>query len=351
MKRNGYIDVIKLLFAIIIAEFHWGSGIFAGGRVAVEGFFIISGFLMMKSIEREGETRDLASSTLLFMWRKYKALFYFLLPAILVDRAVYSIHKGAGFLEVLERLPLAIFDLFPLRNAGYEGSYVLGISWYLSAMFIALAILYPLTRKFGRSFTLTVCPLISLLGYGLLSHFYGSLAVQSEYLPETVINAGLLRGLAGCALGCVAYEIGRHLSKKSPNTRGRVIFTVAELSLFAYLLYTMHTRPKSSYDYLLVYVIFALLLIGINDLSYTSYLWRGNWTKPLGVASTLIVLTHYPWAGYLKSLLGGDAVRSYQVIWYILGTALSSIIVYALSLLLKWLFSRLSRLKIWKVED
>ena len=89
MKRNGYIDVIKLLFAIVIAEFHWGSGVFAGGRVAVEGFFIISGFLMMKTIEREGDGENLARSTVGFMWRKYKALFYNLLPALVVDRIVY----------------------------------------------------------------------------------------------------------------------------------------------------------------------------------------------------------------------------------------------------------------------
>ena len=47
-KRNGYIDIIKFLFAIIIAEFHLGTGVFPGGRLAVEGFFMISGFLMIK---------------------------------------------------------------------------------------------------------------------------------------------------------------------------------------------------------------------------------------------------------------------------------------------------------------
>ena len=56
MKRNGYVDVIKFIFAFIIAEFHLGTGLFPGGRVAVDGFFMISAYLMMRSIERRAAT-------------------------------------------------------------------------------------------------------------------------------------------------------------------------------------------------------------------------------------------------------------------------------------------------------
>ena len=77
MKRNGYIDIIKFLFAIIIAEFHLGSGIFLGGRIAVEGFFMITGYLMLKSSEKENATDiGLGKSTASFLWKKYKARQY-----------------------------------------------------------------------------------------------------------------------------------------------------------------------------------------------------------------------------------------------------------------------------------
>jgi peptidoglycan/LPS O-acetylase OafA/YrhL len=46
MKRNGYIDIVKFFFALVIAEFHVNSGLFPGGRLACEVFFMINGLLL-----------------------------------------------------------------------------------------------------------------------------------------------------------------------------------------------------------------------------------------------------------------------------------------------------------------
>ena len=43
-SRYSYIDVVKLFFSLMIMLFHFGNNILPGGRVAVEGFFMISGF-------------------------------------------------------------------------------------------------------------------------------------------------------------------------------------------------------------------------------------------------------------------------------------------------------------------
>lgn len=48
--RNPFLDIVKLFFAIMIVLFHFGENILPGGRVAVEGFFMISGYFMMVSI-------------------------------------------------------------------------------------------------------------------------------------------------------------------------------------------------------------------------------------------------------------------------------------------------------------
>ena len=151
MKRNGYIDIIKFLFAIVIAEFHLGSGVFLGGRLAVEGFFMISGYLMCRSIEKEASSGSgLAVSTVKFIWKKYKSLFFFLLPACILAYTVISIYRETSFLDAIRRAPLLLFDIIPLNSTGIKGEYVVGISWYLSSMFIALAILYPLAKKFKQ---------------------------------------------------------------------------------------------------------------------------------------------------------------------------------------------------------
>ncbi len=352
MKRNGYIDIIKFLFAIIIAEFHFGSGLFPGGRIAVEGFFMITGYLMLKSIEKEkASNEELGKATVSFLWKKYKSLFVFLLPATILSYIVTAICKETLFGDAIKRLPLLLFEIIPLNSTGLKGEYVIGISWYLSSMFIALAILYPLAKKFRQKFTLIACPIIVLLGYGTLSHFFGHLAVNYQYIGETIINTGIVRGFAGCALGCILYETSKALSRFKPTTFAKVVFTVAEILGFLYFLQIMHTKPKTHYDYLLVFVIFLFLTIGINGLSYTTHLWNSKWTKPFGIASTLIVLTHFCWIAYLKKLIGQDFNKMPQALWYILAVALSCVVVYLFSILLKLMKAKLLKVKFWKKEN
>ncbi|MBO5313182.1 MAG: acyltransferase [Clostridia bacterium] len=351
MKRNGYIDIIKFLFAIIIAEFHLGSGIFLGGRIAVEGFFMITGYLMLKSSEKENATDiGLGKSTASFLWKKYKALLTFLLPATILSYIVTIACREAPFWDAIKRAPLLLFEIVPLNSTGLKGEYVVGVSWYLSSMFIALAVLYPLSEKFKQGFTYIICPLIVFLGYGTLSHFFGHLAVNYQYIGETIINSGIIRGLAGCALGCILYEVSKSISKKKPTVFARIVFTIAECAGFLYFLQIMHTKPKTLYDYLLVFVIFGFLLIGINGLSYTAYLWNPKWTKMFGTASTLIVLTHFCWLGYLKKEIGPSYNKMPQALWYALAVALSCIAVYLFSVLFKLIKSKLPKIEFWKKD-
>ena len=351
-KRNYYIDVIKFIFAIIIAEFHLGTGWFPGGRVAVEGFFMITGFLMMKSIERDKHPLEGSGiATARFLGHKYMALFPILLPSAVIAFVLSSIGNNHDVLTALDRLPLLIFDVFPLRTAGFKGVYVVGISWYLSSMFLALAILYPFCRKYKSNFTLVACPLAIFFFYGVLSHFYGHIAVGPEFLEEKMVNAGVLRALAGCSAGCLLYEIGKRLANKQVTCVGRIVFTVVELCGFAYFFYAMHEHSASSYDYVLVGVLFGLLLIGICGLSYSSYLLRAKWLRALGTASTLIVLNHYRQNVYLKSLLGKGYAKTDKVWHFVCAVIVSCIVAYLFSLLVKLIVKGIGKIKFFKSEN
>lgn len=57
-KRNGKIELLRFLFAVIIVLHHSRqllgdeNCLFLGGSLGVEFFFIVSGYLMMSSIEK-----------------------------------------------------------------------------------------------------------------------------------------------------------------------------------------------------------------------------------------------------------------------------------------------------------
>lgn len=347
MKRNGFIDIIKFFFAIIIAEFHVNSGHFPGGRIGVEVFFMLNGYLMMRSLAKDPSDDNIASSTAKFIWRKYKSLFYFLLPAAIVSYIVICSCKDWPAELSLTRLPLLIFEIIPLYCTGMLGEYVVGISWYLSSMFLALTILYVLCKKFKRTFSLIVCPLIGVLGYGTLSQFFGNLAVNKQYLPETFIRTGLLRGIACCAIGCFLYELCQMVAQKKPTKICRFALTVAELMGYMYMAFIMHNYPKTLYEYVVVFVIFGLLFIGINGFSFATYLWNPKWTKYFGTASTLIVLCHSCWVHFLEKKFGNGFQNTSAIWWYVLAIALTCGFVYVCSKILKFLFAQMKKVKFW----
>ena len=348
MKRNGYIDFIKFIFAVIVAEFHLNGGIFPGGRMAVEGFFIINGYFMMKSIEKDKANLNIGTSTVSFMWKKYKSLFYYLFPATVISYIVILLCNEKTLTYAIKRAPMLIFEIVPLYCTGLKGEYVVGVSWYLSAMLIALAILFPLIKKFKRNFVLIACPLIVFLGYGTLSCFFGNMAVNKHYITDTIINAGVVRALAGCSLGCIMHELSKWVSLRKPTIFAKIMFTIVEAFAFTYFIYGMHHHSLSIYEYAIIPAIFVFMFVGINGLSYTSYLWNPKWTKPLGACSILIILSHSCWTHYLKKELGAGYQKTIDVLWYILAVALTSAAVYLLSLLLKFIFAKLSKIKLWK---
>lgn len=343
-KRNGYIDVIKLLLAIIVAEFHLGSGLFPGGRLAVDGFFMITGYLMMRSIESDKGQDRIGVSTVKFLYRKYKALLPILIVFAIIGFSVHCVIRNFSFGEAMENLPLLIFDIFPMQATGMKGVYVLGISWYLSSMFIALAVLYPFIKKFGQGFSLVACPLIALVFYGILSAKYGHIAVGAMFLENSIIHTGWLRAIAGCSMGCLIYEITKRARGVEFTRLARVIFTIAESALLVFILYMMHYYPKGIHNYVVVFAIFGMLIIGIGGFSYTSKLWNPKWTKYMGLASTLLVLNHYCWAKlllYKLSHLG----KTETILAFIGLSALACIVTHLVSQLLVFLMGKIFKKK------
>ena len=328
IRRNSYIDYIKFVFAIIIVFFHAENGILPGGRSVVEGFFMISGYLMMNSIARDRQKdMGLGSSTLHFINHKYTTLLTYLLPSALLGVIAYAIIDDMTRHEVLKKLPLLFFEIVPLQIVGFRGWYTVGISWYLSAMLFSLAILYPLCRKYGEDFTLTIGIPISLFLYGFLSYKFGNLAVHAweEGIP---VRIGMLRGFAGCLAGCVLYEFVQMISRWKLTNRMRWLAFVLEICGYMYFFYSVQYQAKSEYDYLLVFLLFVLLLIGISGISVVNPHVRYDKSRVLGTWSTLIVMNHFQWDMMLRKVLGLDYAKGQGFIYYWLLIIGSCLIVW-----------------------
>jgi len=116
MKRNSAIDYLKFIFSLVIFLYHYNL-IFDGGYIVVEGFFMISGYLMFRSVNKRREEDELPDATARFVWNKYKALFFPLLFSAISGFLIYDLVVFSPTLtESLSDIPLLLFEVFPLQS-------------------------------------------------------------------------------------------------------------------------------------------------------------------------------------------------------------------------------------------
>lgn len=347
-KQNQYLNVIKFLFSIVIILYHGGyyfgnGGLWmSGGYIVVEGFFMISGYLMMASISRMKEGEEL--STPAFVFRKYKAIFPILLSSALISAFVYArSYMVDNNMELFYRaLPLAFFELVPLQVAGFDGFWLSGVSWYLSAMLIASAILYPLACRWRKKYTQMICPVAVVLIYGFLCTNYHALNVPNSW-HMGLFNTGLLRGLAGLAAGSILWSLLERGEEKPITMKARVFYTVLEVAGFFHLFYTMRHYPSSSLDFVMVPLMFGLLYIGISGRSLFSLLWNRLKLGWLGTISTVVYLNHHYWCVYLNKFYPGYYSKGQFLIRYLALVAVSSTLVWLLKLAVDAIIRRFRR--------
>ena len=154
-KRNGKIDFLKFLFAIIVLIHHTRyvvgdeNSLFLGGSLAVEFYFLVSGYLMMAGIQKMKERPvSLGAETGAFLLKKYKSFCPEIIISYIFAFAVTYIGGKTGFFKLLAT---SFSDVLLLGMTGLRIKPVNGAIWYLSSMLLAMAILYPLVRKFGKN--------------------------------------------------------------------------------------------------------------------------------------------------------------------------------------------------------
>lgn len=349
-KRVSAIDWIKLILAIGIMVFHYGevttmstgySGqILPGGSLAVEGFFLISGFLFMRSLERY-ETTGAYPACPKVVFRRYLLVLYWLLPAVVVDAfVVWNGVEMLTFSEMLTKVPKLLFEVVPLQMAGFSAEYVTGVSWYISAMLLCVLFFYPLARRNPRSFARELCPAVAVILYGMLYYNTHCLINPAEWMFH-VVRKGLLRGVADMATGCFLYECIRASKKETVRVFRRIVYTIAAAGCAAGCVAIILFTKASYYDFIFVFLAFGFLYLSIGQKTVFALFLNHEWTKHLATVSTIVFLVHYPLARCFAAWYPPLDVWS-NFTQYLLYVAASMVVVFIAGMLFKgivWYFS------------
>ena len=342
-------DLLKFVFAIIIVLYHSknlveveGTSIFTLGVISVDFFFLVSGYFLAVGIDKKpyAEGVTLGQDTRNFMLHKicgFLPNYYIAWVIAFIVRHLYRApYSGSVAVDLLE----GIRELNFLEMTGIgEGGYIVNnVTWYLSAMLVAMLLLYPLGRKYKDTYFYIIAPIIVLLLYGFLFQNYLNLK-KPYYWVAGLMMKGTIRAFADIAFGCIIYKAASFLKSKQYTAVTKTIFTLLEIAMWGGSMWYMYKHLASKHDYDLVLMFAFGLLITMGGLSWSSDI---NWGKAgekitawLGEFSFSLFLGHGFWSQSFDKLFNaGDwAYKKKLVIYFAIAIATGLFIMYSSKLL------------------
>ena len=268
-KRNGEIELLRLVFCILIILFHCNKHLFnvldpyhyvyalsPRGYIGVEFFFMLSGYFMAHSIEKKKNAVSLGTDSFRFIWKKYFSIFWYHIIAYVAFVIVHSIiMQDFSFDKLFNLIPGALL----LTRSGLLFTKLDDALWYLSAMLLVMAAMYPVAKRFFDVYAKAIAPISAVLIYGAIIHNYNTLSGTSAYG-----NLGfrcMWRAAAGLNLGMFMYCCVKALKKYNWTKKDDLIAKISRgIMLGAVCVYSMCLNPKKYEIFAVIVIFFALTL-------------------------------------------------------------------------------------------
>lgn len=306
-SRNGKVELLRFVFCICVLMFHIQKylvgepkldridlAVFPHGAMGVEFFFLLSGFFMAKSIDKkrkadpENANKFTGSEGIAFIKHKYMSIFPQHIVAFAITFIIYAITKEFSLFESVSKLVDSLPSMFLVQMTGINYTSPNHIEWYISCMLVALAVLYPLCKKYYDVFTKYIAPIGALLLFGYMIYTTKSLTGVMKW--NGICYKSMLRAFGEVALGTTAYEFSKWLSTRELSKKGKLFLTLCELGCFAgSMMYVMMTFTKKYEIYVLVLLFFMVSII-FSGKTYGSDIFNNKFCLFLGKFSLPVYL-------------------------------------------------------------
>lgn len=307
------LGIWRIFFTLVIMLYHFASStsiytdypmIKKHWYIAVEFFFVLSGYLLMQHVEHN---RD--ESIGIYLRKRVSRLYPEYLLAFIVMACIraYSIHLNIAKVIIPNWL-----EVLMLQNIG-TGKYdfVNSPAWYVSSLLISSLILFYMLREHRKAFLEFIAPIGIIVIISYLYREYASLDLYCQ-TEKFYLNAAIMRALLGMILGIYVYLISQQESVIRFINKFRGMCIILEISLFCGALAFATLVEDREYDYFIL-VLFAIgvllasldghlgsickikIIKWLDELSYSAFLCH-NAVLVLG----FYVLKIFPWqlSGY-----------------------------------------------------
>ncbi len=197
------IDYWRVVFTLLIMIFHFDDTYHlfpqvTGWYIAVEFFFLVSGYFLYDRFLRKGAKESALSYTV----RRFCGIY----PAYVIMFVVYYLILIPVMRPTFEDFAYHVLDSVPELllmqgfGLGRGWNYVNNTTWYLSVMLVAGYFIYAMLRYRKELFLKVIGPLLVIACYAYLYRHNGSLDAVIP-VEDFFRSYMLMRGFAGMMLG------------------------------------------------------------------------------------------------------------------------------------------------------
>lgn len=341
LKKNNSIYVWRIVFTILIMVMHFNNMysevyknpyVTSGWYIAVEFFFIVSGFLLMVRVD---DRKSIGETAIQYTISRYKKLYPEYLFALLVSWGVTSYLTKHGLKLSILTLLGNWEELFLLQCIGLNRfPFMSNVTWYISVMIIAGFIIYYFVTNHRKIYTQFLLLMSIVVIYSYLYRNNGGL----DYWIETEnlwLNEGVFRGIMDMNIGVAIYSIYKQAEKIKWSRVSKYIFLVLEMVCYGFVI-IMSIRHGGEYDFVLLAILaVAILLSFMNDFFEKFHTSKG--LKYVNELTYAMYLNHNLWNGYILPRFWSTSE------WHLRWVVLYVVFVFFYSVVTHWLVLKCAR--------
>ena len=316
--KNNFIELLRFIFCFIIVIHHSQNMLPAGsptfftsGALSVEFFYIIMGYFAIKHVEEHSDTiKGMTDATKYTVNKLLRLLPYTTIAIVAAYLWEFFIRSYLPLIDRLMSFQNMPSELLMMPMTGQIeislNAYRCTQLWFLSCMLIALPVVMYLSVKCNDVFKGYLVWFLPFMLLGYMGFKWTSIFAWGAH--GAILYGGTVRAIADLLLGGAAYYAVGAISKKfNPGVFLRIIFTLCEILLLAFTVFSCHRSELTVYDQIFVtMIIWTMLVITLSGISYSGNLFSGLlspvWSF-LGKISMPVFCLHWTVFKYLENKL------------------------------------------------
>ncbi|MET1079702.1 MAG: acyltransferase family protein [Pseudomonas sp.] len=320
------IDGLRAVAVLSVLFYHAGLGLFSGGFVGVDVFFVISGFLITRLLKNEIEAQGRIDFRNFYLRRARR-----LLPAFFFTLAGTSV--------------LAVIYLSPARLEAF------GASQIHAVLSISNIYFYSVSGYFDSDALLK--PLLHTWSLGVEEQFY----VVWPLLLATLIRRNLHAPIVILAIGVLSLCLAQQQLAAQPEAVFFLMpYRIFEFAIGAVLVWLMHRQPKvpllaeftcvagllligtavltftekTAFPgvYALLPCLGAALCIYAGQAPYAGWLLRNRLFAGIGLISYSLYLVHWPIIVFYQQRLGARVFSAADALLVLVASLIVALLIY-----------------------